>query len=219
MSDGFFLFYILMLLATAVLLSVLGVKGFGTSTLSRVLSFLIAAASLAYAVYLVFFFPGGRYTISFWAFVGPVYAVTRIVKHRKAVREQRQEQASQLWGPAGAPTFPQNYAAHPGIPLQSGHSAFTPQAGGSQVFGEQEPAPSWPAEPVSTGRHARAEPVASGTEPQPFAFDHADPGSGRPGALDAYGRPAADAPSGLPRPSGLAPTTGYGQTPPAPSLR
>ena len=83
MSDAFFLLYILMALVSAGLLLNLAARGYGQRTRARALSAIIGAACLAQAVYLVFFFPGGHYTIALWPFAGPVYAVTRMVRHRR----------------------------------------------------------------------------------------------------------------------------------------
>lgn len=88
MSDGTFLAYIALLLASAVLLAVLGIVGFGQSKLARVLDGVFAAGFLAYAVYLLFFFEGGEVRILFYAFLVPILAVIQIFKARKARREQ-----------------------------------------------------------------------------------------------------------------------------------
>jgi hypothetical protein len=86
-SDGAFLGYIALLFASAVLLSVLAIRGFGQSTGARVLDGVLAAAFLAYAIYLLVFFDGGDVRIFLYAFLVPVFAVVRMVRDRKARRE------------------------------------------------------------------------------------------------------------------------------------
>ena len=141
MSDGFFLFYILMALTSAVLLVLLTVRGYGLTTGGRVLSAIIGVACLLQALYLIFIFGGGEYTIGVWPFVGPVYAVVRIVRHRRAVRDRDLAIASRLWGPGGAPTFssapgPQGFG--PAVPQQGfGPQSFGPQSLAPQSFAAQ----------------------------------------------------------------------------------
>ena len=93
MSDGTFLAYIALLLASAVLLAVLAIVGFGQSKLARVLDGVFAAGFLAYAVYLLFFFEGGEVRILFYAFLVPILAVVQIFRARKARRERVQATA------------------------------------------------------------------------------------------------------------------------------
>jgi hypothetical protein len=139
-SDGFFICYILMALTSAVLLVLLTVRGYGLTTGGRVLSAIIGVACLLQALYLIFIFGGGHYTIGAWPFLGPVYAVVRIVRHRRAVRDRDLAIASRLWGPGGAPTFssasgPQGFGS--AVPQQG----FAPQSFAPQSFAPQSFAP------------------------------------------------------------------------------
>jgi hypothetical protein len=111
-SDAFFLLYILLEIISAALLLTLAARGYGMRTRGRVLSAVIGAACLIQAGYLVFFFEGGHYTIALWPFAGPVYAVIRMIRHRRAVRAEEQAAAGRMWGPAGAPVF----GTHPAQP-------------------------------------------------------------------------------------------------------
>jgi hypothetical protein len=86
LSDGAFFGYIALLLASAVLLSVLAIRGFGQSKGARVLDGVFAAAFLGYGGYLLLFFQGGEVRIFFYAFIVPIFAVVRMMKERKARR-------------------------------------------------------------------------------------------------------------------------------------
>jgi predicted membrane protein len=88
MSDGSFLGYIALLAGSGILLAVLGIAGFGQSTLARVLDGIAALLFLGYAFYLFFIFEGGEVRIFFYAFIVPVIAVVQIFKARKARREE-----------------------------------------------------------------------------------------------------------------------------------
>lgn len=108
MSDGAFLGYIALLFASAVLLSVLAIRGFGQSTGARVIDGIFAAGFLVYAVYLLLFFEGGTVHILFYAFLVPVLAVVKMVKGRNAGR------TGGGFPPAGY--APQTGYAQPGSP-------------------------------------------------------------------------------------------------------
>ncbi|MFG2043985.1 hypothetical protein [Dactylosporangium sp. NPDC048998] len=69
------LFYIVALGASAIVLLLVTVTGFGATSLEyRILSGFGALASAAYAFYLVFQFQGGRYYFFNGALILPVYA-------------------------------------------------------------------------------------------------------------------------------------------------
>lgn len=122
MSDGAFFGYIALLFASAVLLSVLAIRGFGQATLARVFDGILAVAFLVYAVYLLLFFQGGNVRIFIYAFLVPVMAVVQVVRHRKAQRAAAAAQASVGYAQPGHPV---QFAP----PVQAGPSAPMAQPG------------------------------------------------------------------------------------------
>jgi hypothetical protein len=129
LSDGAFYGYIALLFASAVLLSVLAIRGFGQTTAARVIDGIAAVAFLGYGGYLLLFFGGGQVRIFFYAFIVPIFAVVKMVKERKA----RREAASQpvypgQFGPQIPYGVPVQAPAVPGAPA-SGVPAQTPPAG------------------------------------------------------------------------------------------
>ena len=86
--DGVFLAYIAALVVSGLIMVVLAATGFGASgTLVRILNGLFGVGFLGYAVYLLFFFPGGDFPVFFYAFILPVVMVIQAFKTRAAKPE------------------------------------------------------------------------------------------------------------------------------------
>ena len=83
--DGVFLAYLAALVVSGVIMVVLAATGFGASgTLVRILNGLFGVGFLGYAVYLLFFFPGGDFPVFFYAFILPVIMLIQAFKTRAA---------------------------------------------------------------------------------------------------------------------------------------
>ena len=133
MSDGVFFFgYIALLFASAVLLSVLAIRGFGQSTGARVLDGVFAAGFFAYAVYLSLFFEGDSVRIFFYAFLAPIFAVVRIGRDRKARREAAAQALTAAYAQPTGPAQPAGYGQPPAYGQQT-PAYGQPPAGGQQV--------------------------------------------------------------------------------------
>lgn len=110
LSDGAVLTYIALLFISAVLLSVVAIRGFGQSTGTRVLDGIIAVGFLGYAIYLLFFAESDEIRIFFYAILAPVFAIVQIVKGSKAKREQAAAAAGQAGWEQPVPGAP--YSGH-----------------------------------------------------------------------------------------------------------
>jgi hypothetical protein len=104
------LVYVLLLLGSAVLLSIVAVRGSGRRTGARVLNGVLAAVFFCYAIYLALFFGGGTVYFSSWVLVLPAIAVYRSIRARQAAKAvTRYEypdiyaQPGRQWGGAAAP--------------------------------------------------------------------------------------------------------------------
>jgi hypothetical protein len=130
-SDGAILGYIALLFASAVLLSVLAIRGFGQSKGARILDGILAAAFLGYALYLLLFFEGGDVRIFLYAFLVPVFAVVRMVRDRKARREAAAQAQAAGYGQPSAYGPPPTQGQPPayGQPGQPGQFAQPAQPG------------------------------------------------------------------------------------------
>jgi high-affinity Fe2+/Pb2+ permease len=124
------LLYIALLFVSAVLLAVLAIGGFGQSAGARAIDGIAAAAFLGYAVYLLFFFEGGKYTVFLYAFVVPVIAVVQMVKSRKAKRAQQQALAQADFNQPQGGAFGQPYQPpHPDAFAQPGQPPAADEPG------------------------------------------------------------------------------------------
>jgi hypothetical protein len=139
-SDGAFLGYIALLFASAVLLSILAIGGFGQSKGARIIDGILAAAFLAYAVYLLVFFQGGNVRIFLYAFLVPIFAVVRMVRERKARREAAAQTAQAGYAQTAQPGYAQ--PAEPGYaqPAQPGYGQPA-QPGYGQPSAQGQPVP------------------------------------------------------------------------------
>jgi hypothetical protein len=189
MSEGEFHAYVGLLAVSAVILSVLAVRGFGQSTGARVLDGLFAAGFLGYAAYLVIADPD-TVTIFFYAFAAPVLGVVHAV--RSTVRMRKRHIPALPYAGEPAPVPPQPFPAPPppraADPAEQGSgvddvpSPYTYRAMSSGL-------PSAPAAPI-TGPAATPPPVG-GTRPSGLA--------GAPAfSLQESGRAYTPRPSGLP---------------------
>jgi hypothetical protein len=185
LSDGAFYGYIALLIASAVLLSVLAIRGFGQTTAARVIDGIAAVAFLAYGGYLLLFFGGGEVRIFFYAFIVPIFAVVKMVKERKARRAA-----------APQPVYPGQFGPQIpyGVPVQA------PTVPGAPASGVPAQAPS----PAGYGAGYPA--AAPGFAPPAPGYPAAAPGFPPPGyPASAAGHPAGtagypQAPGGYPPP-------------------
>jgi hypothetical protein len=83
MSDGEYHAYVGLLVLSALVLSVLAIRGFGQSASVRVADGLFSAGFLGYAAYLIIADPE-TVTVFFYAFLAPVLAVVHVIRSRRA---------------------------------------------------------------------------------------------------------------------------------------
>lgn len=76
--------YTILLMASGVLLVVLGAAVGGQAALYRVLNIAIGLAFFGYGFYLAFLFQGGEYRIFLYAFVVPILLIVRTIQARRA---------------------------------------------------------------------------------------------------------------------------------------
>lgn len=143
MSDGAFYGYIALLFASAILLSVVAIRGFGQSTSTRVIDGLFAAGFLAYSIYLLLFFDGGDVRIFIYVFLAPIFAIAQIVKGSKAKRELDEAAAAgrPLPGQPGAFVHPLtgqpgSYPPQPSAYGQPGTGPNPGQPGAGPAYGQ-----------------------------------------------------------------------------------
>jgi hypothetical protein len=55
---------------------------------------LLGVALVGYAVYLGFFFTGGRVSFSVWVLLGPILGIGNVIRARRAVRLQEEQLAA-----------------------------------------------------------------------------------------------------------------------------
>jgi hypothetical protein len=94
LPGGVLLAYVVVLAISGVLMLVFGGIGFRQGIGARVVEVLVGVAFVAYAVYLVFFFTGGRVSFSFWTLLGPALAVANIVRSRRTHRIKEEQLAA-----------------------------------------------------------------------------------------------------------------------------
>jgi hypothetical protein len=208
MSEGEFHAYVGLLVVSALVLSVLAVRGFGQSTGARIGDGIFAVIFFGYALYLIIVSPDTVH-IFLYAFAAPVVAVSYAWRSRGQGNATRQT--------AGIPPGP--YAATPGPAASHG---FPPQGFPPQGFPPPPPpldaqfTP--PADPSRAGPpdRSRRRAMASGLPtamPGPAGSPGSDGTSG-PAGIPSGMPPAAGMPSGMPGPTGQAPS---GMPWPAPS--
>lgn len=171
------IFYILVLLVSAVLLSIAAARGYGQRTGARILNGVFAAAFLGYAIYLGLFFDGGTVYFSLWAVVLPAIALFRAFRARQAARTAARSaypdiyaQPAQQWAPAPA----QHWASTPGNvqPWTPAQPAGPP---GPSPTSTWHPAPfnpsaAWtPADPAAPAPAAAADPAPAADSDRPPA--------------------------------------------------
>jgi Ca2+/Na+ antiporter len=102
---GFTLYWILLIVAGAMML-VMAASGFGSkSTSDRIVSSLFGLGFLGYGLYLGFIFSGTSYFIFYYAFAVPVLLVVNAVKNAKE-RKQRETAAARAGNPVFSPSEP-----------------------------------------------------------------------------------------------------------------
>ena len=90
--------YIFFLIASGVMMLVMGGLRLPYARRSRVLNFILGAAFVIYGLYLLLFFTGGHVFIFFYAFVLPILMAVRFFRERAAYRAYRVDAAGH---PAG----------------------------------------------------------------------------------------------------------------------
>jgi hypothetical protein len=81
--------YIFFLIASGVMMLVMGSLRLPYARRSRVLNFVLGAAFVVYGLYLLLFFTGGHVFIFFYAFILPIMMAVRFFRERTAYRSQR----------------------------------------------------------------------------------------------------------------------------------
>jgi hypothetical protein len=89
---GAVLGYAVLLVLSGLVMLVVGGIGFRQGVGVRILEVVSGLAFLAYAVYLAFFFDGGRVGLVFWVVLGPILAVGNVQR----VKRDRRVKAEQL---------------------------------------------------------------------------------------------------------------------------
>jgi hypothetical protein len=121
--------YVFILIASGVLMLVMGILRAPYARRSRVLNLIMGAGFTIYGLYLLLFFQGGHYILFFYAFVLPVLMTVRFLRARSAY------QAAQPMTP-GAPA---GYGEPAGYGQPGGYGQ--PPAGYGQPggYGQQPP--------------------------------------------------------------------------------
>ena len=78
--------YIFFLIASGVMMLVMGSLRLPYARRSRVLNFVMGAAFVIYGLYLLLFFSGGHVFIFFYAFILPILMAVRFFRERTAYR-------------------------------------------------------------------------------------------------------------------------------------
>jgi hypothetical protein len=120
--------YVFILIASGVLMLVMGILRAPYARRSRVLNFIMGAGFAIYGLYLLLFFQGGHYILFFYAFVLPVVMTVRFFRARSAY------QAAQSMTPGGPGGYGQPPAGY-GQPGGYGQ----PPAGYGQPGGYGQP--------------------------------------------------------------------------------
>ena len=84
--------YIFFLIASGVMMLVMGSLRLPYARRSRVLNFVLGAAFVLYGLYLLLFFTGGHVFIFFYAFILPILMAVRFFRERTAYRSYRATQ-------------------------------------------------------------------------------------------------------------------------------
>jgi hypothetical protein len=122
--------YVFFLIASGVLMLVMGILRAPYARRSRVLNLIMGAGFAIYGLYLLLFFQGGHYILFFYAFVLPVLMTVRFFRARSAY------QAAQSMTP-GAPT---GYGQPPAGYGQPGGYGQPPAGYGQPPAGYGQPA-------------------------------------------------------------------------------
>jgi hypothetical protein len=212
MSDGEFHTYAGLLAASALVLTVLGVRGFGQSASARVLDGLFALGFLGYAGYLFQTRPEQVAGIVSYVFLVPVVAVLVMWRARRRARARRL--AAGVTPPPYAErkpaTGPTPFPAPP-PPLDSSAGRDEHAASGNRPRPPDPPADGVPERPVSPGPGVTRPPIPSGLAGHHHIEQSTLPGAyqPKPSGLAGHHLPAeADEhtptrpamPSGLPHP-------------------
>jgi hypothetical protein len=88
------LVYVATLAVSGALMLVLGGVGFRQGAGSRVLEVVAGVGLLGYAVFLMFFFEGGRVRFVFWVLFAPVLAFSNIARVRREQRIRQEQLAA-----------------------------------------------------------------------------------------------------------------------------
>jgi hypothetical protein len=86
--------YVALLVLSGLTMFVLAGVGFRQGVGARVIEALLGAGLLAYAVYLLFFFGGGKITFSFWVLLGPILGIISAVRARRGAQVQQEQLAA-----------------------------------------------------------------------------------------------------------------------------
>ena len=78
--------YVAALTVSGALMLILGGVGFRQGAGSRVVEVVVGLAFLAYAVFLAFFFEGGRVGFVFWVLLAPALALSNVARVRRERR-------------------------------------------------------------------------------------------------------------------------------------
>jgi hypothetical protein len=97
-----FLVYCLLLVLSGAILLASAIGGFGQRPFARIAEALFGGGFVAYGVYLLFFFGGGEFTMFYYAFVAPVFAIVHVVRSRRRAAPPPPARP----GPLGAPQPP-----------------------------------------------------------------------------------------------------------------
>jgi hypothetical protein len=81
--------YIFFLIASGVMMLVMGSLRLPYARRSRVLNFIMGAAFVIYGLYLLLFFSAGHVFIFFYAFILPIMMAVRFFRERTAYRSYR----------------------------------------------------------------------------------------------------------------------------------
>lgn len=82
-SDSTFNLYVAALAISGIALLIVAVLPLGTSVGARVINALLGLAMLGYAFYLFFLFPGGEFSMFWYAFVLPIVVIYQTIKSRR----------------------------------------------------------------------------------------------------------------------------------------
>jgi hypothetical protein len=85
-SAGVFLAYVAALVISGIVLLIVAALPLGIPNGNRIIDAVIGVAMLGYAAYLLFFLGDGQFTMFFYAFIAPIFAIVQTVKARKARR-------------------------------------------------------------------------------------------------------------------------------------